>query len=325
MQAARQATQSESEVLRLRKLGVEEEERERKRREDELSRLYAALDAARLEATRSREAEAEAQRKREREVEEMRVRGEERLQRERERVAELERVLAQNTSAIGESSRNENDERDEKKSVASSLENLVAELRVALSDKETQVDRFRKELLVQEERIGDQNELIRKLQQAEITANPASISFGNGYASSPSGEGSASTESAGVVGILQDQRDRFRRRMLELEQELEVVSGKEKRSREVLEKTRSENVALAERVRTLRSATRDVGSTLSAGIAAGSRSPLQIMLRFVSANSMARSALIIYISALHFLVLASLTSFSHGDSAQSAALRKGVE
>jgi hypothetical protein len=156
------------------------------------------------------------------------------------------------------------------------------------------------------------------------------VSFSNGFVSSPTGEGSASNEGSGVLGILQEQRDRFRRRMLELEQELESVSGKEKRSRELLEKTRAENVALADRVRLLRTTNRggvDMPMAFGANgtpALAGGRSPLQLILRLVSANSFARTALVVYITALHLLVLfsASTSSESRDDGAKAAALRK---
>ena len=329
---ARQAVQSESEVLRLRKLGVEEEERERKRREDELSRLYSALDAARVEASKAREAEAEAQRRREKEVEEMRIRGEERLQRERERIAELENLLSQNTEEKngGRISQEELDGKEEEKNrISSSFETLVAQLRVALSEKEVLAEKYKTQLLNLEERINDQNELIRRLQQAELNSNgiPYQTSF-TSAATSPTGEGSASNESVGVIGILQEQRDRFRRRMLELEQELESISGKEKRARELLDKSRSENAALADRVRGLRASQRidslSYGVNGSGGntVAPGFRSPLQMMLRFVSAHSFARSALLFYIIALHLLVLLSLSSYGREEGIKATSLRR---
>lgn len=331
LNSARQASQSESEVLRLRKIGVEEEERERKRREDELTRLYSALDAARVETSKAREAEEEASMRRVRELAEQKQRYEENLLREREKVQELERTLrSKNEHEASEEKPGKNDlKAEEQQQQSNSFETLVAQLRVSLSEKEAELEQSNSNLLILEERLGDQQELIRKLQQAELTGGSASNPV---IATSTSGNVTTSPTSFHVeqggselVSILQEQRDRFRRKVLELEQELESVSGKERRSREILEKTRNENAALAERVRALRnSGQRITPGMLESGSAnpAGGRSPLQIILRFVSANSFARSALVVYVTALHLLVLASQSS---SGEMHSKMLRKGAD
>jgi len=269
---------------------MHDEEDERRKREDELARAYLALDAARLEAARSREIEQEAARRREREAEEARAQLNDRLARERDRVAELEAQLARALT--------ERLQREEPVAAAPSaaeerardLEAALATARLQLADKEREARSLREAQLRLEERVDDQKQAIKRLQLE--AANALQPAEGNGHAD-----------------VMREQRDRFRRRMLELESELDAQASSGKRLHEQVERLRGENAGLSERLRMARSVGGGAlqgasAARTEAGVGAG-------IARIILGSPLARSMVAGYFFVLHLLVMASTHSSAH--------------
>ncbi|KAH9258531.1 hypothetical protein BASA81_003033 [Batrachochytrium salamandrivorans] len=330
----------ESELARLRQRDLQEEEKQRVRREEEMAKLYHTLDQHRLEASRLRAVDAN----RERDVEVFKHRHLEQQQRDRERIHELEEQLSAKLPPSSLSSfpvsmaKDEGEEEEQQREVDktrlnASLETLNAQLRIALADKENEVAKMHQSILDMEEQLTDGKQLARRLQDQVDSAatssvstssvSPRAIRFVALAPSTPLPGGEQSSE-VGVIGILQEQRDRFRRRMLELEQDLESSSTREKRSKEQLDRLRADNYSLTRSAAAAAAAattmrTRNDFASKPAIVAAGSRSPLHFVVKFLASHSLARSAVAMYFILLHVLVLLSSSTAASSPISPAAA------
>ena len=336
-------------------------EEEMKRREEELARAYLALDAARGEATRAREAEAEAIKRKDKEMEDARAKAEERLSRERERAQELagklehaERLLESKakdddaglvgsggggagsgggSGSSGAASSGAAEAAQE--ALVKSLESTVASTRVALAERDAELSALRVKHAELEERTGDLQDLVRKMQLAEFAA----VEKASSEAMPLSQPGTSTSQVSDMMSIVQEQRDRFRRRMLELEDELERKTEDAARAWETVEALRLEKQrgggSSAGSSSSSMPAMRPVVASSSMLLAGGgprradsiaAAGPWGYAFRFLQVNSVARSLFLVYIAALHLSVLASThgtvqASCGGEETAQVVALR----
>jgi homeobox protein cut-like len=284
------------------KLRERQDDVERRRREEELAKAYLALDAARLEASRAREAEQDASRRRERETEDLRAKLEDKLSRERERVAELQARLERLSS---EPAAREEPVEDKSDSRVAELETQLASTRLGLGKRDAELAAAKQTLLKLEERVDDQSAVIKKMQHESASVSALGP---------PGGD---------VLSIVQEQRDRFRRRMLELESELDTHAVQNKRLGEALERARAESSGLHERLRLARA--QSGGDRFPArGAPSLDASSLGVRVaRIVLANPVARSLVAGYVFILHLLVMATTAHASSGATGTNS-LRGGA-
>jgi homeobox protein cut-like len=265
------------------------------------------------------------------------------------------------------SNNNNNSVLHQQNELVKSLESNLANTRVSLQERENELQILKNKYVALEERTDDLQELCNKLQAAEIalaggnnnnnntvSAMIGSSSGNNSNSSSSSSSGSAgdlrhisqpgtsSSQVSDMISIVQDQRDRFRNRMLELEEQLETSKEESSHAMELAETLRIENLAMAEKIRALSRMNREnnnkmgnngTGSstplTTSSSLISATLNPTSLIggkrsmslsyglepssssygftyiFRFLLINSFARSLFLIYILALHMLVLAS--------------------